>query len=360
MVISVIIFIITLLILVVIHEFGHFIMAKRFGIRVEEFGFGIPPRIFGKKIGETVWSLNWLPLGGFVKLTGEDETDKDKLNDSRSFARAHVNKRMIVVVTGVVMNLVLSWVLFYTVIINQNFRIIYPTPDPIVSIARVEEGFPAQGAGILVGDRILSIDGKKMEDIEQAVSVIKEKDGQPLTLQIADLDGNFKREVTVSPQETEDGEKLIGVVFSPIGIKIYQTLPEKIFSGISYSYDLTRITFTGLGRLIGDVASGNVEKASQQVAGPVGLARITDSFISVGAVLPYIWFTGVISLTLAIFNVLPIPALDGGRLFFLIIEAVTRRKVHPEIERIIHTVGFVILIGLSILVAFSDIKKIIP
>lgn len=351
--------VITLLILVIIHELGHFLMAKKFGIKVEEFGFGIPPRIFGKKIGETIWSLNWLPLGGFVKLLGEDETDKKRLDNPHSFAKAHVNNRIIVVVAGVVMNLILAWILFYTVIISQDFKIIYPTPDPIVSVARLEAGFPAGEAGIQIGDRILTIDGRKMENIDEAVSAIKAKNGQPLILRVADLDGNFKKELTVTPKETKEGEKLIGVVFSPIGIKFYQTPLEKTLSGITYSYDLTRITFVGLGRLIGDVASGNIEKASEQVAGPVGLAKIADTFISAGAILPYIWFTGVISLTLAIFNVLPIPALDGGRLFFILIELVFKKKVKAEIEKVIHTVGFAILLTLALLVTYSDVSKLI-
>lgn len=362
MVISIIIFIFTLLVLVLIHEFGHFMMAKKFGIKVLEFGFGLPPRIFGKKVGETLFSINWLPLGGFVKLLGEDEADKKVLNDPRSFTRADVGKRIMVVVAGVVMNLLLAWALFYIVIIQQGFRILYPPTEPSVYIGEVRSDFPAQEAGIKIGDRILTIDGEKMEDVEKAIASIKEKNGQPVKIDVGDLDGNFKKSITLTPKETEEGEKLIGVAFSPVGFKIYETPVEKIFSGITYSYDLTRLTFVGLGGLINDLISGNYQKASQSVAGPVGLARVTNSILSAGveAIIPFIWFSGVISLTLAIFNVLPIPALDGGRLFFLTFEAVTRKKVHAEVERMIHTAGFAVLIALSLLVAFSDIKKQFP
>ena len=337
-------------------------MAKRFGIKVLEFGFGLPPRIWGKKVGETLFSLNLLPLGGFVKLLGEDEADKKVLNDPRSFARALVWKRIIVVVAGVVMNLLLAWALFYVVIIQQGFRILYPPTEPSVYIGGTRSGFPAEEAGIKEGDRILAIDGKKMAEVDLAIAAIKEKDGQAVKLDIGDLDGNFKRSLTVTPKETEEGEKLIGVAFSPVGFKVYQTPLEKLFSGITYSYDLTRLTFIGLGGLINDLISGNLQKASQSVAGPVGLAKVTNSILSAGleAIIPYIWFSGVISLTLAIFNVLPIPALDGGRLFFLLVEAITRKKVHAEVERIIHTAGFAVLIALSILVALSDIRKQFP
>lgn len=362
MVISIIIFIFTLLVLVLIHEFGHFLMAKRFGIKVLEFGFGIPPRIFGKKVGETLFSLNLLPLGGFVKLLGEDEADKKVLNDPRSFAKAKVEKRIITVVAGVVMNLLLAWTLFYFVIIQQGFKILYPPTEPSVYIGEVRSGFPAQDAGIKIGDRILTIDGKKMEDVDVAIASIKEKNGQPVKMDIGDLDGNFKKSITVTPKQNDKGEKLIGVVFSPVGFRVYETHLEKAFSGITYSYDLTRLTFAGLGGLINDLISGNYQKASQSVAGPVGLAKVTNSILSAGfeAIVPYLWFSGVISLTLAIFNVLPVPALDGGRLFFLIIEAVTRKKVHAEIERIVHNVGFAVLIALSLLVALSDIRKQFP
>lgn len=362
MLISIIIFILTLLILVLVHEFGHFLMAKKFGIKVLEFGFGLPPRVWGKKIGETLFSLNLLPLGGFVKLLGEDEEDKKVLNDPRSFAKAQVGHRIIVVLAGVVMNLFLAWILFYLIIIQQGFRIIYPPVEQSVYIAHLEEGFPAKEAGIKISDRILTIDGKKITEIEDAVSTIRGKNGQPVKLDIGDLDGNFKKSITVTPKTTKKGEKLIGVAFAPFGMKIYETFPQKVFSGITYSYDLTKLTFYGLGNLIHDVVSGNLKKASQSVSGPVGLAKVTNSILSAGveAIIPYIWFSGIISLTLAIFNVLPIPALDGGRLFFLTVEAVTRKKVNAEIERMVHTAGFAVLIALSLLIAFSDIKKQFP
>lgn len=337
-------------------------MAKKFGIKVLEFGFGLPPRIWGKKFGETLFSINLLPLGGFVKLLGEDEADKKVLNDPRSFARADVGKRIIAVVAGVVMNLLLAWALFYFVIIQQGFRIIYPPVEPSVFIAHLEEGFPATEAGIKISDRILTIDGKKITEIDEAVASIKGKNGAPVTLGIGDLDGNFKKSITVTPKQTDKGEKFIGVAFASFGMKVYDSFSQKFFSGITYSYDLTKLTFVGLGNLINDVVSGNIQKASQSVSGPVGLAKVTNSILSAGleAIIPYLWFSGIISLTLAIFNVLPIPALDGGRLFFLIIEAVTRKKVHAEVERMIHTAGFAILIALSLLVAFSDIRKQFP
>ncbi len=357
---TVIIFILTLLVLVVIHEFGHFIMAKKFNIKVLEFGFGIPPKAWGKKIGETILSINWLPIGGFVRLLGEDEVDKEILENHRSFAAQNVWKRIIVVVAGVTMNLVLAWVLFYIVIIAQNFQVVYPTLDPVVTVAGTQPGSPAAEAGIKIGERVLAVDGTSVGSIEEARKLIRSKEQGSLTLTLGDINGQSKRFVTVTPQEVSPGEKLIGVVFSPIPFKLYETPIEKIFSGITYTWDLTKVTFGGLGRLVGDLFYGNFEKASQSVAGPVGLASATNNILSLGieAILPYIWFVGIISLNLAIFNLLPFPALDGGRLFFLLIEAITRKRVHAEVERTVHTVGMLILLGLALLVTLSDIRKI--
>lgn len=361
MLLSIIIFIATLLLLVLIHEFGHFLMAKKFGIKVLEFGFGIPPRAWGKKIGETIYSINWLPFGGFVKLLGEDEDkptiiSKDK---SRDFRFKPVGQRIAVVVAGVVMNLILAWILFYIVIIGQNFKIIYPS-EPGVYIAKVEQGFPAEQVGIRTNEKLEAVDNQKVSDIGQARKLIKSGGSIPVSLSLADVDGKNLRKVTVTPKKQDSGDVLIGVIFSPIPLREYKSFPEKLFSGITYSFDLTRLTFVGFGKLGRDLFSGNFGQVSKSVAGPVGMATITNDILSSGwaAILPYIWFVGVISLTLSIFNVLPIPALDGGRLLFLVIEAITRKKVREDIERIVHQVGFAILLALILLVTFSDIRKL--
>ena len=355
----ILIFLLTILILVVIHEFGHYLLAKRFGVKVLEFGFGIPPRIFGKKIGETIYSLNWLPFGGFVRLLGEDEIDQKILENERSFASQRVWKRIVMVGAGVVMNLLLAWVLFYLVLINQNFKIIYPAFEPSLVIDRVEPNMPAAQAGIKPGEKIISIDGKKVSDIDQAIKEIKGST-KPIKLQLADLDGNIVRTVMVQTKEIAPNDKRIGVAFTPLPFKQYNTPVEKVFSGITYSWDATRYTFIGLSRLFRDIGQGDLKKASSQVAGPVGLVSITRDIVSIGkeATLFYLWFMGTLSLTLAIFNVLPIPALDGGRLFFLVIEAITKQKVKPELERKVHAVGMAVLLMLIALITYSDLSKI--
>src|SRR3989338_1974469 len=360
MIFSIIIFILTLLVLVLIHELGHFLVAKKFGIKVLEFGFGIPPKIYGKKIGETLYSINALPLGGFVRLLGEDEVGNHPQN-SRDFRAKSVGQRIAVVVAGVVMNLILAWIIFYTVIIFQNFKIIYPTLEPAVYIGHVEKDFPAEKAGITVGMKVLKVNDKQINKFEDARNFIRENKGQPVTIALSNIDGEDIKEINVTPKQVEKEDYMIGVGFSPIAIKLYKTFPEKLFSGITYSYDLTKLTFLGLGKTIHDLFSGDVKSVSKSVSGPVGLATISNDILSGGRqALPfYLWFVGVISLTLSIFNVLPIPALDGGRLLFLVIEAVSRKKVREDIERLVHQVGFAILLTLALLVTYSDISKLI-
>lgn len=367
MLFSIIIFIVTLLVLVLIHEFGHFILAKKFGIKVEEFGFGIPPRAWGKKIGETVYSINWLPFGGFVRLLGEDEVDMltvdKKSNPGRDFRTKPVGKRMMVVTAGVIMNLFLALVLFYIVIIGQNFKIIYPVLEPGVYIAKVESNFPAEKAGVRTGEKLVAVDGQDVSSIDLARALIQNKGSTEITLTLTDSDGNSARKVSLTPRETENSV-LIGVIFSPIPFREYRSPAQKIFSAVTYSWDLTRLTFAGLGRLAGQLVSGDLGQAAKAVSGPVGLAVITNDILSSGGVamvvFPYLWFVGVISLTLAIFNILPIPALDGGRLLFLVIEAVSGKKIKDKTERLVHQIGFVLLLTLAVLITYSDIRKLLP
>lgn len=365
MLIPILIFIATLLVLVLIHEFGHFLVAKKFGIKVLEFGFGIPPRAIGKKIGETIYSINWLPLGGFVRLLGEDEEEpagKKGPDKERDFRTKPVWQRIAVVAAGVVMNLILAWALFYTVIIAQNFKIIYPTQSTGVYIFKLEKDFPAEKAGIRVGEKVVAIDDEKISQIDQARNLIKSKEGQSIGVTLTNTEGKNERKVNLTPKKTEEGDVLIGVVFSPIPFRQYETTEEKIFSGITYSWDITKVTFTGLGQILTQAITGKFGEVSKSVAGPVGLAVVTGDILSAGwaSILPFVWFVGIISLTLSIFNVLPIPALDGGRLLFLVIEAVSKRKVKSEIENKVHQIGFIILIALALLITYSDIRKLIP
>lgn len=372
---TIIIFIITLLILVVIHEFGHFIVAKKFNIKVLEFGFGIPPKAWGKQFGETLVSINWLPIGGFVRLLGEDEVDKKVLENHRSFAAAKVWKRMLVVVAGVTMNFLLAWALYYIVLGTQGFKVqlqlITPhqfvgaaqSTEAVIFIGNVANGSPAEQTGIKPGERIVSINGLMLQDTSDLISQAKMRAGQEVQLQVSDPKKEHLRTVTIIPRKDPPaGEGPLGISLSQVDISTleYKTPLQKLFSGPVHSWNVVSYTGNVLGQLVQkSFKEKTIEPVSGSLAGPVGITSLVSQILSIkNPVIPYLDFVALLSLNLAVFNLLPFPALDGGRLFFLVIEAITRRRVHVEFEKWVHTIGMVILLTLALLVTLSDIRKI--
>jgi len=373
MFLTIIVFIITLLILVVSHEFGHFIVAKKFGIKVLEFGFGLPPRIWGKKIGDTLVSLNWLPIGGFVRLFGEDETDKDVLKAKDSFAAQPVWERIGVVVAGVTMNLILAVTLFYIVLSVHNFQEEVPLLTPFnfvgteqtnqtaIFIGAVSPDSPAAQAGLSAGDQVVAFNGQPINDGQKLIDLTKQYAGEKVALKIEDS-SKTTRDVEVTPRvNPPQGQGALGIQLGTITMaKLnYQSFTQRIFSGPVHAYNLTTYSFSILGNLISEsIKTKDLAPVSQSVSGPVGLTNLTGTILQTKSpFIPYLNFVALLSLNLAIINILPFPALDGGRLIFLLIEAVTRKKVKPEIEKWVHAIGMILLITLIVLITFSDIKK---
>jgi regulator of sigma E protease len=374
MLLAIVAIIITLLVLVVSHEFGHFITAKKFGVKVLEFGFGIPPRAWGKQIGETLVSINWLPIGGFVRLLGEDETDKKVLNDKRSFAAKPVLQRIGVVVAGVVANLILAVILFYIVLGFQGFKEQLPlltphrfvgvqqTNEAVILIGNVVADSPASVAGIKSGDRVVEFNGQKLTGGDQFVNLTKEFAGKSVTLTLEDQQGK-KRQVEITPRANPPkNQGALGVELGSFEVANlnYATLDQKITSGFFHSYNLASYSLDVLGSLIStSVRTGNLQPVSESVSGPVGITSMTQTILQTkNPLLPYLNFVALLSLNLAVINILPFPALDGGRLFFLLIELVTRKRVNPEVERWVHAVGMVILITLIVVITYSDVQKL--
>lgn len=377
MVFSILVFVITLLVLVLIHEFGHFLLAKKFNIKVLEFGFGIPPRVWGKKIGETIYSINWLPLGGFVRLLGEDEVDKATLEDKRSFSAQSVSKRILVVVAGVSMTLLFAWLLFYIVLGFQGFKTQIPLilehqfsgviqkEESFVVIAQVAQNSPAESAGIKSGERIVSLNNESIENDQQLVEKTKSLAGTEVELALSDLQGNKMHTIRVTPRlEPPEREGPLGIALMQFELANleFQTPLQKIFSAPIHSWNLVAYSSRIFSKLISQsLAQKDIEPLSKSVAGPVGITSLANTILTStdSPLLPYLDFVAILSLNLAVINLLPIPALDGGRLLFLIIEATTRRRVHAQLEKWIHTVGMALLLTLALLITFSDIKKII-
>jgi len=357
---TILVFLLVLTVLVLIHEFGHFFVAKKFKIKVEEFGFGLPPRIWGKKIGETFYSLNWLPIGGFVKLYGEDEAGAGRISHkikkithkSRAFYARPPWQKAMVVAAGVFMNFLLAVLIF-----SFLFAIVgVSVPGDRVVVNNVVKGSPAYSSGIKTGDRITYINSIKIISTQQLIDETKKNQGRGITLRITS--GQIEKTVKITPRiNYPKGE-------GPMGVGISQNVEVKKYSwyqapvaGLKEAFNQSILLIKAGGNLLGQiVSSGKVPEYS--VAGPIGIAQLTGRYIEFGPAV-VLSFVSLLSLNLAILNILPIPALDGGRLFFILIEMVTRRRVHPKFESYAHTIGMALLLALIALVTFHDLTRLI-
>lgn len=376
MIITALVFIATLLVLVLVHEFGHFIVAKLSGVKVEEFGFGLPPKVISKKIGETRYSLNLLPIGGFVRLLGEDETDKEILENERSFAAKPVLSRMAIVVAGVTMNFLLAVVLFWLVLAGKGFQeqvpLFFPfkfvgveqVNETVVLVGDVAKKSPAEMVGIRSGDRILKINDMPVTDSEKLVEAIKQNSGEAITLTVMNEEDQARQIIVVPRTNPPKDEGPLGISLGTVTIAdlTYRTPWQKMTSGFTHSYNFTIYSFQIFGNLISSaMQTKSVEPISQTVSGPVGITQLAGSVLETkDPLFPYLNLVALLSLNLAVINIIPWPALDGGRLFFLLTEFISRKKVKPSIEKNIHTVGMIVLLALIVLVTISDIRKLLP
>lgn len=343
-------FFVILSILVFIHELGHFLVAKWAGILVEEFGFGLPPRLFGKKIGETMYSINVLPIGGFVKLYGEDADEPKKANipDRRSFTKKSKKIRAVILVAGVCMNFVLA-VGITTYLLTQGV----PEPSGSVHIERVQEGSPAQDVGLREGDTIVTIEGQTVHTPRDLIESTKKYLGTTVTLDVI-RDGREMEVNVLARKDPPQGQGSIGVAISDLETVFYP--PEKApVEAIKINVWRAKEMLKGIGFLLFRVIT--LQPVQEEVAGPIGIAAVTGEAVKFGfkAVLE---FMSILSLNLAVINILPIPALDGGRLAFLFAEKILGRKLRPAFEQKTHQLGMIILIFLILLISINDILRL--
>lgn len=352
MFVSILVFILVLSVLILVHEFGHFWVARKCGIKVEEFGFGLPPKIWGKKVGETIYSINALPFGGFVRLHGEQE-EGENTNFSRSFLHKSKIKRTLVVVAGVVMNFVLAIVAFAIV---YSFSGI-PRDTGRIKIVDVAAGSPAEKAGIIVGDIITKINKEEVGSTDDFISKTSALRGQKVTYELQRSESVIK--VSLTPRENPpEGEGPVGVTVTTMEL-YYPPYWQRPFYGIYFGFKdgiyWGKTIVLGLGDMLGQLIKGN---APQGVSGPIGIYAVTTE-ASKGGFLTLLNFVGILSVNLAILNILPFPALDGGRLLFIGIEAVSKKKVPRKIEAIINNIGFILLLALLLGVTVGDIRKLV-
>jgi len=345
-------FLIVLSLLILVHELGHFIAARRAGVWVEEFGFGFPPRILAKKVGETVYSINLLPLGGFVKLHGENK-EEEIVDRERAFLFKGKLARTVIILAGVAMNFLLALLSFS---LTYSFAGI-PKETENVRIIEIRAGSPAERYGLQVGDIVRKIDGVLVKQNSDLISYVDSKKGEEITLTV-EREGRTLELRVVPRKETPEGEGALGVVISNIET-YHPPLWQRPFVGIYYGFRESlfwgQVVFTGFYQVLRDLFIGVVPK---DIAGPVGIFALTTHTAQFG-ILAIINFIGVLSLNLAILNAVPFPALDGGRLLFVVLEAVIGKKISPKVEYLIHTVGIVILMLLVLAITARDIRKLI-
>jgi len=361
MVLSILIAFLSLIGLLILHEFGHFVLAKHFGVKVEEFGIGYPPRIFGKKWGETIYSLNLLPFGAFVKIYGEER----RVEDSRSFSSKPVWQRAIIVLGGVVTFWIIAFFLLTIVAgkwglpiaiedeVNHNFK------NPKVQIIGVSPGSPAEKEGIQVGDIIQGLESQgfqlKTDKIKEVVEFIEGNSGQEIILTIQRGKEILKTSLVprVSPPE-EEGP--IGVELARIALKQYRWYQAPI-QGIVVTGRITVIIPRILGNVLGKVIRGEPVKEKIELRGPIGAGELIGQAAQQG-INYFLYFIAMISIHIALFNVLPIPAVDGGKLLFLGIEKVSGKPLNQKIEQNINTFFFLLLITLMVFVTIKDITRL--
>ena len=319
--------------LIFIHELGHFLTAKMFNVKVHEFAIGMGPAIFKKQKGEVLYSLRALPLGGYVKIEGEDG-DSD---DERSFGKIHPFKRIIVLSAGAFMNILTGFVIF-VIIYSLAGGVLAPVVDEVI------ENSPAYHAGILPGDRIVEVNGSSVH-IQSDVTFSLYLNGGN-TAEIKVMRDNEKLSFYITPA-MEDGRYIIG---------FYPTVSEKSFSGVIYNafyntFFVVRVVVQSLKMML----TGNVSLSD--MSGPVGIVGEIGKAAQSGF-LEVLNFAAMIAVNLGIMNLLPFPALDGGRIVFAAIEGIFKKPLKPEIEGYVHAIGLLILFGLMIVITFSDISKL--
>lgn len=352
-------FFLILALLILSHEFGHFLFAKFSGVKVEEFGFGFPPRLFGVRKGETLYSVNILPLGGFVKIFGEDDTEQA---GDRSFAGLPARKRAVIIGAGVFFNVLLAWALF-----SIGFVVGVPTlgadsgATPLeqrtVRILEVQSGTPAAASGLEAGDQLVRIEseGESLEvgTIARVQEFIRAHAGLPVSIDV--LRGGERRVLTAVPSvRPEEGKGALGITMGIIGV---ERVPWYLAPSRGFWETVNSVGMLGkaLAGFFTKLTTGGA--SFDNVAGPLGIAVLVKDTSRFGIAF-LIQLIALLSVNLALINLIPFPGLDGGRLFFLLIEFVRGSPINQRVHRYAHTAGFILLLLLMLIITYHDVIKL--
>jgi len=344
-------FIVLLGILIFAHELGHFLAARLGGVGVLKFSLGFGPKIIVKKIGETEYVLSWIPLGGFVKLLGESGTEELPPEDEkRSFFKQPTWKRLLIVLAGPVFNFLLAIVIFFIVYM-------YGLPNLIPVIGEMPPDSAARAAGIVTGDKITALNDKRITYWDEIKPIIKESKGSDVKVLV--LRGQEEKVFTVKPRLSkaknifgeEESTYLIGV--SPAGkVVIERKNPlMAMISSIDKTWEISKLTLISVVKMIEGVIS------PRTLGGPIFIAQVAGDQVKEG-IIPFILFMAILSINLGVINLFPIPVLDGGHIFFYLIEMVTRKEIPLKIKEISQQIGFVVLLMLMLFVIMIDIERL--
>ncbi len=346
-----ILFLLILSILVFVHELGHFLFAKLFKVRVDEFAIGFPPRIFSFKKGETTYALNALPLGGYVKIHGENPEDADDKGDKRNFQNINWIKQIIILSAGVLFNILFAWFLMSITLFAGTSKLAldgvnekYIEGERQVLIHQTLKDSPADIAGIKAGDYVLSVNGSSTTDIKQVQESIK---NAPATFEIILSKNNATSSIKVEKLDNNT----IGVGLAETAKVRMDVLPS-LYYGAQATYNLTVQIFTGVIDFFGKLFIG--QGSWDEVSGPVGIAKVVGTSSEEGFT-SLLFVTILISISLAAMNILPFPALDGGRIVIAFIEGIFRRKLSIKFVNSLNSIGFILLLTLMLIVTVKDI-----
>ncbi|HEY4484071.1 MAG TPA: site-2 protease family protein [Candidatus Paceibacterota bacterium] len=361
---TIILFILILGLLIFVHELGHFLAAKAIGARVDEFGLGFPPKLFSKKFKGTEYSLNILPLGGYVKIYGENPEEGELSDDNKkdNFAYKPKWQQAIVLVAGVTFNIILAWIflsigLMYGMPMSASNVDAGTLRDPELTVIQVGEGSPAQKAGLLTGDVVSSVNGNQTEVAELSVAGFKDIVATSNELSLEILRNGEVLKVDIKPETGvwSNDVPAIGVGLDMVGV--WQLPPHKaVISGAKLTGVMLVSMTQSFGELIKIISTGD-KKVTEVISGPIGIAGMVGDAKDIGW-LYLLTFTAFISLNLAVINLVPFPALDGGRLLFLFIEFVKGSPINPKIVNTLNVIGFVLLITLMVVVSVGDIGRL--
>jgi regulator of sigma E protease len=350
---TLILFVVTFTVIIAVHEFGHYLTARLLGMKVLEFAFGFPPRLFAFRKGGIDYSINAIPFGGFVRILGQDDFAIRQVGegDPGSFTSKPWWSQAVVLVAGVTMNVVLA-----LVVLTAAFALGTSVPTGQVRISEVKAGSPAEAAGLRIDDIVRQVDDKEVKSFGDLVRYTREHRGVEITLRV-DRNGRPLPPIKAVPRkEPPEPEGPLGIVLEDVTAPATGGLAQSVGNAWALTVDIVQQIAALPAQIFGGREA--TPDGPPQIGGPIEIYRVTAQ-VSQSGLLALLRLIGVLSINLAVLNIIPFPALDGGRLLFVLIGGIFRKRLSPQVEAAVHAVGFALLLALLVAVSISDIRRVI-